>query len=93
MEREAVDPTGFEPAPLSWTGLRATSYTTGPEVRVGRWCVANKAARRVNLVAVPFRNSLYNLKRFIDPKERVLDEARGLPLGIPCTQLFSPHCL
>src|SRR5450432_60947 len=25
MERETVDPTGFEPAPLSWTGLRATN--------------------------------------------------------------------
>ena len=31
MERETVDPTGFEPAPFSWTGLRATNYTTAQE--------------------------------------------------------------
>ena len=34
MEWEAVDPTEFEPAPLSWTGLRAANYTTGPEIRL-----------------------------------------------------------
>lgn len=34
MEREAVDPTDFEPAPLSWTGLRAANYTTGPRDQV-----------------------------------------------------------
>jgi hypothetical protein len=58
MEWEAVDPAGFEPAPLSWTGLRATNYTTGPEIRLEAPVVVDKTARSLILCRVPFRNRL-----------------------------------